>query len=685
MTRSGAISENLSTGESEAISTRPADNNISEQPVNTVGKVLDRADAVHTNHSAKKTTKKAKKMAADGMDAAKRPSSRLQFSDEERAAPDLEKAIRKSDKKADRLDLARENIPKKKKLVRERSFDEAVGKSKSRLHFKESEKPYNGKIKHNALSRPAQEVGTKLHGKIREVEKENVGVEGGHAAEQFGEKAVGKGYRAIKGGIRRHVVTSSASSVSPQAVKLLHSADPPFPTKSSDFAGTLYKPYRAAAKAEQASIKANTNYLYQKALHDNPQLASSPLSRFMQKQQIKRNYAKQIRDTGKTAQKTGGALKSAAVKAKEVAKQAASFVTRHWKGLLALLGLGLMLVFLMGGLQSCSSMFGGVSSSVLATTYLSEDTEILVAEASYSALEAELQYEVDNYASLHPGFDEYRFNLDGIYHDPHELAAYLSAKYATYTASSVQAEIQRIFGLQYELSTQETTEIRYRTETYTDENGDSHTVRVPYNYYIITVTLVNRGIYPIAQSELTPEQMETYNVYRQTLGNMPLLFGGGSTNTNPAEDLSGVQFVNGTRPGNQNIVNIAQSQVGNVGGQPYWSWYGFGGRVEWCACFVSWCFNQAGYSEPRFAACTSQGMPWFQSHGQWGDRNYANIAPGDAIFFDWDGDGSADHVGIVVGTDGERVYTVEGNSGDACTVRSYSLGSSVIRGYGLMN
>ncbi len=123
----------------------------------------------------------------------------------------------------------------------------------------------------------------------------------------------------------------------------------------------------------------------------------------------------------------------------------------------------------------------------------------------------------------------------------------------------------------------------------------------------------------------------------------------------------------------------------NVGGQPFWSWHGFNSRVEWCACFVSWCLNQAGYSEPRFAACQSQGIPWFKSHGQWASGNYKDLAPSDVIFFDWEGDGSSDHVGIVIGTDGQRVYTVEGNSGDACRIRDYDINSSVIIGYGLMN
>ena len=214
---------------------------------------------------------------------------------------------------------------------------------------------------------------------------------------------------------------------------------------------------------------------------------------------------------------------------------------------------------------------------------------------------------------------------------------------------------------------------------------NSYTVEVPYNYYILNVTLTSKPISSVATELLTPDQLEMYQVYRQTLGNKPLIFGGGSTNTSDSESLEGVEFINGTRPGNSELVELAKRQVGNVGGQPYWSWYGFNSRVEWCACFVSWCYGQMGLSEPRFAGCQSQGVPWFQSHGQWGARGYDNLAPGDAIFFDWDLDGSADHVGIVIGTDGSRVYTVEGNSGDACKIRSYDVNYECIKGYGLMN
>ena len=232
----------------------------------------------------------------------------------------------------------------------------------------------------------------------------------------------------------------------------------------------------------------------------------------------------------------------------------------------------------------------------------------------------------------------------------------------------------------------EEVEIRYRTETSTDpETGETTSEEVPYEYYILNVKLTSKPISAVASELLTPEQMEMYQVYRQTMGNKPLLFGGGSPDTSGSEDLSGVQFINGTRPGNPQLVELAKRQVGNVGGYPYWSWYGFDSRVEWCACFVSWCYNQAGKSEPRFAGCEWQGVPWFQSHGQWGARGYNNLAPGDAIFFDWDLDGTADHVGIVIGTDGSRVYTVEGNSGDACKIKSYDLNYQSIKGYGLMN
>ena len=322
-------------------------------------------------------------------------------------------------------------------------------------------------------------------------------------------------------------------------------------------------------------------------------------------------------------------------------------------------------------------MAQSIGSAISGSTYPSDDPELVAVEADYAARETALQAEIDNIESSHPGYDEYRYDLDMIGHDPHELAAFLSAVLQGYTQSSAQGELERVFSAQYTLTLTEEIQIR----TYTDEDGDTH----EYEYRILHVKLESRPISSLATELLTPEQLEMYQVYRQTLGNKPLIFGGGSTNTSDSESLDGVEFVNGTRPGNPKLVELAKRQVGNVGGQPYWSWYGFNSRVEWCACFVSWCYGQMGLSEPRFAACQSQGIPWFQSHGQWGARGYDNLAPGDAIFFDWDLDGSADHVGIVIGTDGSRVYTVEGNSGDACKIRSYDVNYECIKGYGLMN
>ncbi len=497
------------------------------------------------------------------------------------------------------------------------------------------------KLSHAVRDAPGDAVLGKIHKEIRGTEQDNVGVESAHKSEEAAET----GARLVREGYRSHKL----------------------------------KPYRKAAKAEQKLEKANVNALYQKSLRDNPQLASNPFSRWQQKQAIKKEYAAAKRagqtagGTAKTASKTGKAAKTV----KEKAQQAGAFVMRHKKGAGIVLALFLVVCLLMNTVSSCSMLGQGIGSVVSGSTYPSDDPELVAVEADYAAKETQLQAEIDNIESSHPGYDEYRYNLDMIGHDPHELAALLSAVLQGYTQSSAQGELERVFSAQYTLTLTEEVEIR----TYTDEDGDEH----EYEYRILHVTLESRPISALASEILTEDQLEMYQVYRATLGNKPLIFGGGSPDMGNSEDLTGVEFVNGSRPGNQAVVDLAKSQVGNVGGYPYWSWYGFGSRVEWCACFVSWCYGQMGLSEPRFAACQSQGIPWFQSHGQWGARGYDNLAPGDAIFFDWDLDGSADHVGIVIGTDGSRVYTVEGNSGDTCKIKSYDLNYECIKGYGLMN
>ena len=571
---------------------------------------------------------------------------RLRFTEEERADPALEKPIRKAEKAAAKADKAQAKIPKKQ--VKRAEVDPKTGKVTTKLVLEDKPRPPS-KLSHTVRDAPGNAVAGKLHQEIRKTEDDNVGVESAHKSEE----AVETGVHLAREGYRSHKL----------------------------------KPYRKAAQAERKLEKANIEALFQKSVYENPAAASNPLSRWQQKQQIKKQYAaaKRAAQSGGSAagaaQKTGKAAKTV----KEKAQQAGAYVMRHKKGFGIVLAIFLLVCLLLNTMSSCSMMAQSIGSMISGTTYPSDDPELVAVEADYAAKEAALQAEIDNIESSHPGYDEYRYDLDMIGHDPHELAAYLSAVLQGYTRASAQAELERIFAAQYQLTLTEEVEVRYRTETRTDSEGNEYDVEVPYNYYILNVTLTSKPISSVASELLTPDQLEMYQVYRQTLGNKPLIFGGGSADTSDSESLAGVEFVNGTRPGNQAVVDIAKSQVGNVGGQPYWSWYGFTSRVEWCACFVSWCYGQMGLSEPRFAACQSQGIPWFQSHGQWGGRDYANIAPGDAIFFDWDLDGSADHVGIVVGTDGSRVYTVEGNSGDACKIKSYSLTYECIKGYGLMN
>jgi len=664
MSRDGLIEVNETKETAERISRREQEADFSKQPEqaaqdtaaqltspgtfpkNDTGKterVMEHIGAVQTRQASKNAVRRAQEEAAANV-----KTSRLQFTAEELSNPELEAYIRKSQKAADNLDAARAALPKEKVLVKERVFDEAKGKGKTRLHFEEREKPMpNGKHHKKPLSRPAQEAGIFVHNKIHEVEKDNSGVEGAHKTEEVTERGAKYGARKIREGYHRHKL----------------------------------KPYRAAAKAEKAAFKANVEFQYQKLLQKNPQLAASnPLSRYWQKQQIKKQYAKAVRTGGVKSAKT------AADHTQKATRKTAEFVTRHWKGVVLLIAALLLFIMTAAGVSSCSSLFSGLMNGVLGTSYTSEDSDLVAVENNYAAMENELQQRIDNIERDYPGYDEYRYDLDNIGHNPHALASYLTALLQSYTPQSAQAELERIFDMQYTLTLTEEVEIRYRTETSTDpETGETTTEQVPYEYYILHVSLTNRDITTIAPEVLTAEQLQMFRVYLETSGNKPLLFGGGSADTSASEDLSGVQFVNGTRPGNPQLVELAKGQVGNVGGAPYWSWYGFDSRVAWCACFVSWCYGQAGLSEPHFAACQSQGVPWFTSHGQWGARGYENIAPGDAIFFDWDLDGSADHVGLVIGTDGNRVYTVEGNSGDACKIKSYPLDYACIKGYGLMN
>lgn len=506
MSRDGLIEVNETAGTAELVSGREQDADFSKQPEQAAQeavqqlphpsggaaarphtpelspkrddaaaeRVLEHIDAAHTRAASKKAIKRAQREAA-----AKTKTSRLQFTEEERTTPELQKAIRKSERAADRLDEARAAIPKKKVLTKERTFDEAAGKGKTRLRFEEKEKPIpGGRQQHNPLSRPVQEIGVFVHNKIHSVEKDNSGVEGAHKSEELAERGIRAGARQMRKSRRSRKL----------------------------------KPYRAAAKAEKAAFKANADFQYQKALHDNPQLAvSNPVSRFWQKQQIKRQYAKAVRTGGaKSARKAAENTRKAAKKTAEATKKTAAFVGRHWKAFLIAGCALLLLIMLMSAISSGSALFSGLVNGVIGTSYTSEDSDLVAVENNYAAKENDLQSRIDNIERDYPGYDEYRYDLAYIGHNPHELASYLTALLQSYTPQSAQAELDRIFNLQYKLTVTEEIEVRYRTErrtgSYTDAEGNTHTytytVEVPYNYYITDSNLNHTGIYLYSKGKI---------------------------------------------------------------------------------------------------------------------------------------------------------------------------------------
>ena len=453
MTRDGAVSENLATGEVEHISSREPETELSASSEESAGAAADlalRAAEHHEKKSARKAEKADTQVVRDGSAARQRPSSRLQFTEEERVDPALGKYIDRSDRAADRLDAAKAAIPTKKVLRTERVFDETAGKGKTQLHFEEVEKRPNGRLRHNPLSRPVHEIVHAAHAKVHEVEQENVGVEAGHKGEVLTERGLAYGKGKVRAAVHHHRT----------------------------------KPWRDTAKAEQASFKANADYLYQKALHDDPALAASnPVSRFLQKQRIKRNYAKELRQAEKTAKNTAATAKSAAQKAKDAFKETFLYIKHHSRAVLLVIGIGACVALLFGGVSSCSMMAGSGVGGVFTSSYLSEDADMLAAEAAYCELEQELQYELDHYEALHPGYDEYRFDLDEIEHDPYVLISILTAFHeGVFTIDEVQAELQMLFEKQYILTQTVEVEVRYRTETRTDSEGNDYDVEVPYNY-----------------------------------------------------------------------------------------------------------------------------------------------------------------------------------------------------------
>ena len=532
---------------------------------------------------------------------------RLQFSDADLAEPKLEKPIKRVKKAEAKADKAQAKIPKKTVVKKERGFDPATGKVKTQLRFEEVDKKKPpSKLTHAVQDAPANFVLSQVHREVRQSEDDNVGVEAAHKVEQ----AVESGGRLVQSAHRAHQL----------------------------------KPYRAAIRAERKLERANIDALQKKAEIDSP--TSNPVSKWQQKQAIKKQYAaakhnQAAQTTAKAAENTVKAAKKAAEKAEKAGK----YVWEHRRGFAIAAAILLMLAFLLNGLSSCSVIMDGVGSGIAASTYPSQDADMLGAEAQYCEMEAELQRYLDTYESTHD-YDEYHFDLDTIEHDPYVLISMITALHqGEWMLDEVQGTLQMLFDRQYILTEDVVVETRYRTETdtWTDADGNTHTdtYQVPYDYYICTVTLENFNLSHVPVYIMSEEQLGMYATYMATLGNRPDLFPGSGyigkyvegsyTDYDiPPEALDDEVFAA--------IIKEAEKYLG----YPY-VWGGSSPSTSFdCSGFVSWVINHSGWDVGRLGA---QGLCNICT-----PVSSANVKPGDLVFFTgtYDTPGVS-HVGIYVG------------------------------------
>ena len=532
---------------------------------------------------------------------------RLQFSDADLAEPKLEKPIKRVKKAEAKADKAQAKIPKKTVVKKERGFDPATGKVKTQLRFEEVDKKKPpSKLTHAVQDAPANFVLSQVHREVRQSEDDNVGVEAAHKVEQ----AVESGGRLVQSAHRAHQL----------------------------------KPYRAAIRAEKKLERANLDALQKKAEIDSP--ASNPVSKWQQKQAIKKQYAAaKHNQAAQTTAKAAENAAKAAKKAAEKAEKAGKYVWEHRRGFAIAAAILLMLAFLLNGLSSCSVIMDGVGSGIAASTYPSQDADMLGAEAQYCEMEAELQRYLDTYESTHD-YDEYHFDLDTIEHDPYVLISIITALHqGEWTLDEVQGTLQMLFDRQYILTEDVVVETRYRTETdtWTDADGNTHTdtYQVPYDYYICTVTLENFNLSHVPVYIMSEEQLGMYATYMATLGNRPDLFPGSGyigkyvegsyTDYDiPPEALDDEVFAA--------IIKEAEKYLG----YPY-VWGGSSPSTSFdCSGFVSWVINHSGWDVGRLGA---QGLCNICT-----PVSSANVKPGDLVFFTgtYDTPGVS-HVGIYVG------------------------------------
>lgn len=540
-------------------------------------------------------------------------SKRLSFTPEERAA----RAQQKAEVLGQKLERAEKQIPKKKKIRLQKELAPEKSRMKHTLRFEEVEKQRGKEIlPKKAGRRMVQTASAAVHSKMYQVEEENVSTKAAH---------------------RTELATEATATMAAHAARVHHQN----------------APYKKVEKLQQQVNQANVNAAYRAAVRDNPELQTNNVKRFVQKQRIKRQYAKEYRKAQKAGSKGSAAAKKAKDAVSSTGQAVITAIKNHKGGLVVIGALVLLVIMVFSSLSSCSVMMEGAMGSILGTSYTSEDPDILQTESNYTALESGLRNELANIENTYSGYDEYRYDVDNIGHNPNELISYLTAKFDAFTPEQVQTELEAIFEKQYSLTTRAETEIRYRTETRTGTTtstdpvtGETTTeeytyeVEVPYEYHILYVTLRNKGFGTAAVEGLTEEQKERYAATLSMKGNKPYLFGNdiyanesaGEDYDIPGEALADPDFAA--------LITEAEKYLGF----PY-VWGGSSPSTSFdCSGFVCYVFSNSGvHNLPR---TTAQGI-----YNQCAHIAPSEAKPGDIIFFTgtYDSPGPVSHVGIYVG------------------------------------
>ena len=503
----------------------------------------------------------------------------------------------KAEKARAKADKAQQALPKKTKIKKQRLYDEQKKKAKPRLKFEKEVRPQSDLYHRSpitpaktAVSYAGQNAKNKLHSKIAEAEHENSAVEAAHKTEQKAETLARYSVRTAK------YIDGKRKAA----------------------------PYQKAARLQHHAEKAEVKAIHEKTLAENPQLKKSALKKFQQKQRIKKQYQK-----AKRAEQSAKAAKKTAQNTERAARRFVAFVWRHKIVFGVILIIALLVAWLGTVLSSCSVMLTTGTNSLMVSSYFAEDADIYAAEEYYTGLEQDLQDKINRIESNYPGYDEYKYNMAQVGHNPYELVSYLTAVYQDFKFNDIKGALDTLFNSQYHLRITETTEQR------TDGDGN------PYDYKILNVTLTNDGF----TQALTADQRELYYIYLESKGNRDYLFAddiyanesGGPGYTIPGEALTDETF--------RRLITEAEKYLG----YPY-VWGGSTPATSFdCSGFVCWVFSNSGVYP--LSRTTAQGI-----YNQCARISPQEAKPGDLIFFKGTyATSEVSHIGIYVG-DGMMIH-----------------------------